>query len=106
MPVSQAYLVLNDISYRLLLIIVRQDVEIKKKRITLVFFLTYLSTSDEIIVKILHTGFRPLGIVNLIRDLCGLKHHHEPVILERKANTQNNVRPSRKLTKKPRSHHT
>ena len=46
MPVSQAYLVLNDISYRLLLIIVRQDVEIKKKRITLVFFLTYLSTSD------------------------------------------------------------
>ena len=38
MPVSQAYLVLNDISYRLVLIIVRQDVEIKKKRITLVFF--------------------------------------------------------------------
>ena len=38
MPVSQAYLVLNDISYRLLLIIVRQDVEIKKKKEHLFFF--------------------------------------------------------------------
>ena len=31
MLVLHAYLVLNDISYRLLLIIVRQGVEIKKK---------------------------------------------------------------------------
>ena len=38
MLVLQAYLVLNDISYRLLLITVRQGVEIKKKPQIIAFF--------------------------------------------------------------------